>query len=230
MKKLIIISCTLLLLTACQLEEKAMSYKQIPKYETNIEVENTPNLTIPGTTGEQPQEPAAEVANKQERKKVFVIRVIDGDTLVYRDSSGKEYTGRLLGVNSPESTKEQQLYGKEAAAFLNNLVEGKEIEIEYDPNAELTDKYGRYLVHAFIGGRSIQYLLISEGLCRVAYVFGDYNYISMYREAESLAKEQGMNIHSIPGYINSANGFDMSVVSSSIKEKVFDLTKQIINN
>ncbi|WP_369426017.1 thermonuclease family protein [Cytobacillus pseudoceanisediminis] len=61
---------------------------------------------------------------------------------------------------------------------------GKEIEIESDPNADITDKYGRYLIHAFISGKSIQQILILEGLVRVAYLYDEYNYTDLYLAAE----------------------------------------------
>lgn len=76
----------------------------------------------------------------------------------------------------------------------------------------MTDKYGRYLVHVFIDGQSIQEKLLLEGLVRVAYLYNEYNYIDMYRTAEQIAKDDRLNIWSIPGYVDDKNGFNMEVI------------------
>lgn len=108
----------------------------------------------------------------EDMRTMTVERVIDGDTVVFQDGS----KARLLSINTPEITKgKNEPYGQDAQAFLAQLVEGKEIQIKSDPKAGETDKYGRLLVHAFVGGKSIQYLLIAEGLAKVAYLYNDLN-------------------------------------------------------
>lgn len=155
------------------------------------------------------------------RKTVRVTRVIDGDTIEYLDpNTGETAIGRLIGINSPEYTKEKQLFGKEATEFLTDLILGQEIQIESDPNAGMTDRYGRYLIHAFIGGRSIQSILIMEGLVRVAYLYDKYKYIDTFQEAEEIAKKSGINIWSIPGYVDNRNGFNMEVIKNGITKDI----------
>ena len=106
---------------------------------------------------------------------------------------------------------------------------GKEIEIESDPNADITDKYGRYIIHAFISGKSIQQVLILEGLVRVAYLYGEYNYTDLYLAAEKEAKIVGQNIWSIPGYVDKKNGFDMDVVSGDLKGSIVEKAGEFMN-
>jgi endonuclease YncB( thermonuclease family) len=148
---------------------------------------------------------------------VTVKKVIDGDSIVYLTSDGVERTGRFIGVNAPE-IKDNQLYSNVAAQFLEELIEGQQIQIEGD--SDVMDKYGRYLIHAFISGRSIQSILLMEGLVRVAYLYGDYKYIDQYKQAELIAKETQLNIWSIPNYVDTKNGFDMDIVAEPIINEI----------
>jgi micrococcal nuclease len=161
---------------------------------------------------------------------VTVKKVVDGDTIVYLTSAGEERTGRFIGVNAPE-IKDKQLYGDVAAQFLEELIEGKQIQIEGD--SDVMDKYGRYLIHAFISGRSIQSILLMEGLARVAYLYGDYKYIELYKQAEFIAKETQLNIWSIPNYVDTKNGFDMDIVTepiiNEIENNLIEMKDELIN-
>lgn len=154
-----------------------------PEYEENGNFETETNLKPINNT------------ESATRRKVTVTSITDGDTIRYFDPLlNKEVTGRFLGINAPEATKTVEKFGPEATAFLTNLIMGKEIEIESDPNADITDKYGRYLIHAFISGKSIQQVLILEGLeglVRVAYLYDEYNYTDLYLAAEKKQKNPG---------------------------------------
>lgn len=92
--------------------------------------------------------------------KVYSIkRVIDGDTFLL--SNGQKV--RLTGIDTPESQAnpkarrdsersgkdigELTRQGKKATRFVKQLVEGKEIRVEYD--VQRRDKYGRLLVYAY---------------------------------------------------------------------------------
>lgn len=63
-------------------------------------------------------------------------------------------------------------------------------------------------------------MLLAEGLVRIAYLYGDYQYIDTYEEAEAAAKEAGLNIWSIPGYVDSKNGFNMEVIKEGVRQKI----------
>lgn len=130
-----------------------------------------------------------EKTESETRRKVTVTSIIDADSIRYFDPQlNKEVTGKLLGITAPKTTNIIEKFGPEGTAFLTNLIMGKEIEIESDPEADITDKYGRYLIHAFISGRSIQQILILEGLVRVAYIYDEYNYTDLYLAAEKRSK------------------------------------------
>lgn len=243
LQQLNLIFMSMVILTACSGEDSAITFKERPNYEVNQvpsksvvgEVEGMVNQVL--TSDKTTDQISISSSHKNttytpkiesiHRRNVKVTGVIDGDTIEYFDPAvGKIVKGRLIGVNSPESTKEVQYLGKEGSEFLTKLILGQEIEIEGDPNADVTDRYGRYLIHAFIGGKSLQCLLLTEGLVRIAYLYGDYQYIDTYEEAEAAAKEAGLNIWSIPGYVDSKNGFNMEVIKTDVEKT---LSEKIMN-
>ena len=68
------------------------------------------------------------------------------------------------------------------------------IEIEYDSNANATDKYGRKLGWIFVNNELLQYYLVEKGLAKVAYLYIDYTYTDKLQEQEKEAKELGICI------------------------------------
>ncbi|MFD4058837.1 hypothetical protein, partial [Streptomyces californicus] len=44
--------------------------------------------------------------------------------------------------------------------------------------------------------------------------------VHLYKEAESIAKDSGLNIWSIPGYVDDKNGFNMDVVTDDVKNTI----------
>lgn len=152
-----------------------------------------------------------------ERETVIVKRVIDTDTFrfVSEKNTDKEYTARMISINGPEITKgKNEKYGEEGKEYLEKLILGKKIELELDPAASKTDNYGRYLVHTFIDEQYIQELLVKNGFARIAYTFGDYQYVDRLEKVENESKQEGKNIWEYPGYVSKTNnGFNMDIFS-----------------
>lgn len=77
-----------------------------------------------------------------------VERVVDGDTLIARRSTGSpQIRVRLIGIDSPETVKPgtpTQCYGPEASAYLKGAVAGTRIRAAYQ-NGGRVDRYGRDL-------------------------------------------------------------------------------------
>ena len=92
-------------------------------------------------------------------QKLSVIEVADGDTIKLSDGQ----TFRLYGVNAPEV---KEPFYKEAKAFTENLVLGKEISFEQEENYKV-DKFGRTLGYIFVGGVNLNLELVRNGLARV---------------------------------------------------------------
>lgn len=116
----------------------------------------------------------------------WVHRVIDGDTLLL--VKGKRV--RLLGVDTPETKhprKQVQRFGKEAYLFTKNLVEGKEVFLEYD--WQKNDKYGRVLAYVYLkDGTLVNAEIIRQGY-GFAYTRHPYKRMEEFRRLEREARE-----------------------------------------
>lgn len=133
--------------------------------------------------------------NKKEDAKFS--KCVDGDTakLII---NGKEETVRFLAIDTPEikhGDAEGDPYGDEASKFTcNKLQSAQKITLEYDANSSLKDKYGRVLAFIFVDDVLLQKELINNGLAKVYYVYGDYNYVDELRLAENDAKNKKIGI------------------------------------
>jgi micrococcal nuclease len=119
---------------------------------------------------------------------------IDGDTFnaIIHD---KATTIRLLAVDTPEYTKKKEPFGKESSEYTCVLLQNaKQIKIEYDDNSNLTDKYKRTLGWIIIDENLLQLSLIKKGYAEVKYLYGDYKYTTILKEAEKKAKNGKIGI------------------------------------
>lgn len=130
---------------------------------------------------------------------VTFSKCIDGDTVEVFLHNEKVKV-RLLAVDTPESKhpdKGEEPFGKEASIYTCQMVkEAKVLQIEYDLNSDRKDKYNRSLAWLWIDGTLLQESLIQEGLASVAYLYGDYKYVNLLQEKESIAKQKQLGIWS----------------------------------
>ena len=130
------------------------------------------------------------------KEKVTLVKCVDGDTANF-NLNGEVIKTRFLAIDTPESTKEKEPYGKEASNFTcEALTNAKKIEIEYDPDSNKTDKYSRHLVWVFVDGKLLQEKILAEGLAEIAYLYGDYKYTEDLQKVEAKAKQKKLNIWS----------------------------------
>lgn len=119
---------------------------------------------------------------------IRVKRVIDGDTVEL--ASGERV--RYIGVNAPESVdprKKAECFGKEAAKFNQELVEGNVIRLERDISNR--DKYGRLLRFVYLeDGTLVNEILVREGYASVATYPPDVAKKDMLRGAEQEARDE----------------------------------------
>lgn len=132
-----------------------------------------------------------------------VVEVIDGDTIKAR-LHNKTVTIRFLLVDTPETHHPKlgkQPFGEEAHQFTRKLLEGKTVELEQDVSPG-PDKYGRYLYYVYVDGKSVQEMLLANGLARVAYVYvPNVKYVDRYRAIEAEARQKGIGIWSLEDYV-----------------------------
>lgn len=115
-------------------------------------------------------------------------RVVDGDTIVV-DMDGKEEKIRLIGVDTPETvhpSKPVEYFGKEASAFTKQMVEGKQVRLEFD--WQKGDKYDRLLAYVFLeDGTFLNAEIIKQGY-GFAYTKYPFKYLEEFREYQTSSR------------------------------------------
>ena len=95
----------------------------------------------------------------------YVVRAVDGDTLVVRMTGGSEERVRLIGINAPESVdpqKTDECFGAQASQRLHELLDGKDIELIPEPQDD-RDAFGRLLRYVSLGNIDIGAEMIRGG-------------------------------------------------------------------
>lgn len=140
-----------------------------------------------------------------ERMKVTYI--VDGDT-VDVVPVGKENTKanrirvRMIGVNTPESTKEAGIEpgGKEAAAFTQATLLNQEVYITLDTS---NDPYGRTLAYIhLLNGEFYNATLISLGYGKTMNIAPNTLWADYFNALEQSAKEKKLNLWNEQTYEN----------------------------
>jgi len=84
-----------------------------------------------------------------EATRAVVVRVVDGDTAVFRFGDGREEKTRFIGIDTPESTTRHEPFGAEASAYTKRVLpKGRVVWLETD--ADLRDRYGRLLAYVWL--------------------------------------------------------------------------------
>lgn len=86
-----------------------------------------------------------------------VIAVKDGDTILAKDTDGKQWTVRLSGIDAPELA---QAFGADSRNSLSDLVNQRKITV----STTKTDKYGRTVGSVRIGDQDINLEQVRRGL------------------------------------------------------------------
>lgn len=119
-----------------------------------------------------------------------VIRVVDGDTVVAR-VDGKEQSIRLIGIDTPESTTQNECYGSEATAAAKKFLNGKWIKMTSDNTQDKVDRYGRLLRYIKTGDTSdIGLRLIKAGYAYEYTYSNPYSRQASYKYHERMAKSK----------------------------------------
>ena len=132
-----------------------------------------------------------------EKKEVKFSKCVDGDTIKVILNK-EEVTVRFLAIDTPETKHPQkgaEPFGKEASNYTCNMAKkANNLFIEYDRDSNKKDKYNRHLAWIWIDENLLQKMLIQEGLAKVAYLYGDYEYTNELQIEEKKAKEKNLGI------------------------------------
>lgn len=109
-----------------------------------------------------------------------VAAVVDGDTIELTDGRRLRY----IGINTPER---DQPYYKEATETNRQLVEGKEVQLEFD--VETFDQYGRTLAYVWVDGVMANWEIVNRGFANAFTVPPNVRYEEQLRQAEQEARQ-----------------------------------------
>jgi len=134
---------------------------------------------------------------------VTVISVTDGDTIRVRLESGKEEAVRLIGVDTPESTREVEPFGIEAAAFTRRRLDGKTVFLEIDVSER--DRFGRLLAYvwlvqpindkeAAVRASMFNAELLLQGYAQLMTIAPNVKYADMFLKFEREARNTGKGL------------------------------------
>jgi micrococcal nuclease len=124
-----------------------------------------------------------------------VVRAVDGDTIIV-DMDGANERIRLISIDTPESVhsdeKRNTEYGRIAAEFTANQLEGKTVTLEYD--VEERDQYDRILAYVYLGGKMFNKTLLEEGLAKVTTYPPNVRYADSFVELQKQAQKDRKGI------------------------------------
>ncbi len=173
----------------------------LPAGSHTIEAKNIYDPSISGFYGWQDSRQIIYIRNNQTYQLVIqpakltfptnnqnakVVRVVDGDT-VQVDISGKTYTVRYIGINTPETN---ETCGADATNFNSQLVLGKWVRLEKDISE--TDRYGRLLRYVYLNNVMVNNELIRLGYAEAIEYPPDTKYINLLESTENLARIQNL--------------------------------------
>lgn len=120
-------------------------------------------------------------------KSAVVKRVVDGDTVELFNGTVLRYTA----ITAPE---EGESFAEEATELNKELVEGKEVKLEYDNYT--SDKFGRVLAYPIIDNKNICIELVRKGMAELVIYQKRKPFIHQVQllEAQEQAKQKKLGI------------------------------------
>jgi len=128
----------------------------------------------------------------KESQNYRVTKVIDWDT-VQINYNWNNTLLRLIWIDSPESYKlrfwYKECFWEDASRYLKNIIEWKDIKIEFDESQWKTDKYWRYLAYIFLDWKNINEEMIKNGYAWEYTYNKAYKYKNNFKSSQKLASK-----------------------------------------
>lgn len=138
-----------------------------------------------------------------------VVRVVDGDTIAVRIDGivagagaglaevGREYSVRLIGIDTPESVKPNspvECFGREASAAATALLDGERVRLVKD--VEETDRYERLLRYVYLGDELANARLVLNGYASAYTYPPNVRHSELFVQLEREARENDRGLWS----------------------------------
>lgn len=124
-----------------------------------------------------------------------VVRVVDGDTLKVRLTTGQTARVRVIGVDTPETAKpgrRGECGSPDATARMRKLAfrgrVGRTVTLRSDPSQERVDRFGRLLRYVTAGGVDFGRSLVSSGWAKTYVYEREFLRVAAYRRSQASAK------------------------------------------
>lgn len=128
---------------------------------------------------------------------VTLSKCVDGNSARFMLGTS-EIKVKFIGIDSVETiqdTLDDEIDGQDVSDYVCSvLTDADEIKIEYEPNSEKEDKYGRILAWVYVDDVLLQKNLVELGYSKVAFLYDNYKYTDILEEAELTAKEAKVGI------------------------------------
>lgn len=134
---------------------------------------------------------------KSNTELLTVTKIVDGDTFWADNGTEKGIKIRLIGVDAPESRKtfkkEIGYFGKEAKEYLNIMLTGKRVKLEFDVTK--TDQYGRTLAYVYLeDGTFVNAELVKQGYAMVMTIPPNVKYADLFLKLQQEARENNRGL------------------------------------
>jgi micrococcal nuclease len=127
----------------------------------------------------------------------YISKFVDGDTFWISKPDGSQEKIRLIGIDTPESRnsgkKKATEFGKEAAAYVKQLLTDKKIRLEYDVGKY--DRFNRTLAYVYLeDGTFLNAHLVQQGYAKVMTVPPNVKHANLFLklEREARSKRRGL--------------------------------------
>jgi len=137
-----------------------------------------------------------ETGQLKENHLYSVKRIVDGDTFYIDDGSEKGKSIRFIGVDAPETKhprKPVEYFGKQASAYLTNLLKDKLVRLEFD--VEKYDRYNRILAYVYLKDSTfVNAELVKNGYAQIATFPPNVKYVDLFKRLQKEARENNRGL------------------------------------
>lgn len=128
---------------------------------------------------------------------VTLSNCVDGDSARFM-LGVEEINVKFLGIESDEKIKDDETDEINESYVSNYVCESlksaKKIEIQYEPNIEIEDKFGRIQAWVVVDDVLLQEDLVKNGYARIMYIKDEYTYAEDLKKAQEYAKLNKLGI------------------------------------
>ena len=163
---------------------------------------------------------------------VSLSNCVDSESARFMQGVG-EIKVKFIGIQLEEKvidSDDDEINGSFISDYVCSvLTNGKQIRIEYEPNIEKEDKYGRIQAWVFVDDVLLQEDLIKNGYAKPMYLEENYLYYNNLKVAQKYAKDNKLGIWSEEEKTEEPKPEKEEKKSKGIIETIIDFFKSIIN-